>query len=193
MRPLVVHNLAFGILFCISAAGPFIEVAVRSRTAAEGRSSPEWSFFVVVLVVMACFAAAVVIALDNVLPLPGGVWWPPIVGIVLLWVGLAVRLWSVVTLGPYFQLMVVIQEDHRVIDKGPYRLVRHPSYLGDLICCTGLGLIASDWLALGVILAGTTAMVLLRIKVEERALVRALGGEYSRYMLRTACLVPGVY
>jgi protein-S-isoprenylcysteine O-methyltransferase Ste14 len=193
MRPLVAHNLALGILFCITSAGPLIEVRVRARTAAKGRSSPEWTFFVIVPVVLSCFVIAVIVALNNVLPLPGGVWWPTITGILLMWVGLAVRIWSVLTLGHFFQLMVVIQDDHRVIDKGPYRFVRHPSYLGDLIYCLGLGLVASDWISFGVLLAGTTAVVLMRIKVEERTLVQALGSEYSRYMTRTACLVPGVY
>jgi protein-S-isoprenylcysteine O-methyltransferase Ste14 len=62
--------------------------------------------------------------------------------------GLALRLWAVLSLGRFFKVTVSIQEGHRVIRSGPYRLVRHPSYSGLLIALLGLGLALETWLGL---------------------------------------------
>ena len=40
------------------------------------------------------------------------------------------------TLGAYFTYQVKIQTDHRLIETGPYRRIRHPGYLGQLSCCS---------------------------------------------------------
>jgi protein-S-isoprenylcysteine O-methyltransferase Ste14 len=194
MRPLVLHNLAIGILYVATMMGAhFLEVGQRKRSPKKGRSRPEWTFFVGMAAVLVCSAGAVVAAVRHVAPMPGGVWWPTIAGIALMWVGAGLRIWSVTTLGHYFQLMVVVQDDHRVIEAGPYRFVRHPAYLGILISFVGVGLVSSDWVAFGLFMLGIGVMLVARIKFEERTLVQALGSEYSLYMQRTARLVPGVY
>jgi protein-S-isoprenylcysteine O-methyltransferase Ste14 len=140
-----------------------------------------------------CDVVAVVVALRNVAPLPGGVWWPAIAGIALMAVGFAIRTWSVASLGRFFRLTVVIQDGHRVVNNGPYRYVRHPAYLGLIVIYVGLGLVASDWISLGIMVVAMTIALSVRISSEERVLVRALGGEYALYMRHTARLVPGVY
>jgi len=190
----VAHNLAAGVLLAVTMAmGGLIELLVRGRPDARGRTSPEWSFFVITSFTLVCVAGALVATLKQVAPLPGGVWWPAIVGIALMWVGIALRAWSIATLGRFFKLMIVIQEDHRVINRGPYRYVRHPAYLGIIVYTAGIALVASNWIALVVLLGGITVLFAVRIQVEERALVQALGSEYALYMQRTARLVPGIY
>jgi protein-S-isoprenylcysteine O-methyltransferase len=52
------------------------------------------------------------------------------VGLALLMVGLLLRWWSIACLGRLFTVDVAIAADHQVIDSGPYRILRHPSYLG---------------------------------------------------------------
>ncbi|HEV3072100.1 MAG TPA: isoprenylcysteine carboxylmethyltransferase family protein [Solirubrobacteraceae bacterium] len=195
MRPIVVHNLAAGVLLAGTLiGGSLIESLVRARSkTGRDRIVPEWGFIAVLAVKFACDALAIVIALRHVAPLPGGVWWPAIAGIALIGVGFAIRIWSVATLGRFFKLTVAIQEGHRVIDHGPYHYVRHPAYLGIIVSSIGFALITSDWIALCIMLAATTMMFAVRIRTEERALVQALGSEYLLYMRHTPRLVPGVY
>ena len=61
---------------------------------------------------------------------------------------MAVRLWAVRTLGRWFTTVVRVAPDQQVVAGGPYRWVRHPSYLGLLLTLAGLGLMLSDWLLL---------------------------------------------
>jgi len=107
--------------------------------------------------------------------------------------GLAVRWWAVLTLRRFFTVDVAIHADHRLVEGGPYRFVRHPAYVGMLISFAGLALCASSWVSALVILVPIAAALLYRIRVEERALLGAFPSEYREYAARTARLLPGVY
>ena len=132
---------------------------------------------------------AVVLAVNNTAMLPHGVFYA---GISLVIIGIVVRQWAVFTLGRFFTLTVGIQKDQKVVDYGPYRFVRHPSYLGLLITLTGIGLALQSW-------EGTLTMVGIsglaigyRIHIEEKVLVSELGDDYVQYMKRTKRLIPFV-
>jgi protein-S-isoprenylcysteine O-methyltransferase len=58
----------------------------------------------------------------------------------LIWVGIALRLWAVATLGRFFRKSVFLQTDHKLVTSGPYRILRHPSYTGSLITMVGSAL-----------------------------------------------------
>jgi protein-S-isoprenylcysteine O-methyltransferase len=80
-----------------------------------------------------------------------------------------------------------------VVDSGPYRLVRHPSYSGSLIAFLGLGICSENYLSLLVLLLPVTLAFLRRISIEEAALNEALGSDYKAYTARTRRLIPWIY
>ena len=88
---------------------------------------------------------------------------------------------------------MAIASDHKVIQDGLYRIVRHPSYAGSLLSSIGLGLAFQNGLSFAVVLLLAIAAISYRISVEEDALTTALGDEYRRYAARTKRLVPGIY
>ena len=111
-------------------------------------------------------------------------------GIILILAGAAFRRYAVSVLGKYFTLQVAIQPEQTVVENGPYRLIRHPSYTGSLMSLLGLGLVLSNWLSLIAILLFTILGYSYRIWVEETALVNALGEPYREYMKRTKRIIP---
>jgi protein-S-isoprenylcysteine O-methyltransferase len=115
------------------------------------------------------------------------------VGVVLFVAGLMLRWWAIITLGRFFTVDVTIEKDHELVERGPFRAVRHPSYTGVLLAFVGLALSLCNWVALLVILAPIGAAFIHRMNVEEDALSRALGTRYAEYMKRTKRLVPFVY
>ena len=115
------------------------------------------------------------------------------IGLCLLWCGIALRLWSFRTLGRYFTFTVQTSSDQPVITAGPYRVIRHPSYAGILLAVVGLGLLIGNWLSLVVLTAGSVCGVVLRIGVEERALLQDLGDGYRDYAATHQRLVPFVW
>ena len=114
-------------------------------------------------------------------------------GVVLFVAGLILRWWAIITLGRFFTVDVTIEKDHDLVERGPFRIVRHPSYTGVLLAFVGLGLSLGNWAALLVILLPIGAAFIHRMNVEEDALLRALGSRYAEYMKRTKRLVPFIY
>lgn len=118
-----------------------------------------------------------------------GVRW---LGVVLFIAGGALRLWPVFVLGNRFSGLVAIQPGHRLVTAGPYRVIRHPSYLGLLINSFGWALAFRS--GVGIVLAVLMIPVLMaRIHAEEKLLAGQFGEEYEAYRQKTWRLLPGVY
>ena len=79
-----------------------------------------------------------------------------------------------------------------MVDTGPFRFVRHPSYTGSLLAFFGFGLSLSSALSQIVLMVPIVAVFWYRMLVEEAALRRALGAAYVDYCARTKRLIPGV-
>ena len=116
-----------------------------------------------------------------------------IAGIVMMLLGTALRFWAIVTLGRYFTIDVAVRSRQPVVQTGPYRLVRHPSYSGLLLIMVGMGVALANWVSLIVLPACVMIGLLYRVRVEERALVQVLGQPYVDYMRRTKRFIPFVY
>ncbi len=106
--------------------------------------------------------------------------------------GLALRWYAIFTLGRLFTVDVAIRSDHTLVETGPYRHVRHPSYTGVLVAFLGVGFYFDNWLSIAVLIVPIGLAVMRRIRVEEAALSRTFGAAYSDYCARTKRLIPGV-
>ena len=114
-------------------------------------------------------------------------------GLIVMWLGLAIRVWAIAALGRAFRTTVEVDPGQAIVSNGPYRWVRHPSYTGLLLIVAGFGLAVGNWLALAACLALPLPAVLRRIRVEEAELARVLGEPYRTYQARTKRLVPGLW
>ena len=112
------------------------------------------------------------------------------IGIGLMLAGMAFRFYAMSVLGRFFTYDVAVHAGQTVIEVGPYRLIRHPSYTGTLIALVGIGLALGNWAGLLALLACIAAAYAYRISIEEAVLVAALGEPYTQYMRRTTRLVP---
>jgi protein-S-isoprenylcysteine O-methyltransferase len=114
-------------------------------------------------------------------------------GLVIFAAGIALRWSAIVHLGRFFTVDVAIAADHRLINSGPYRLLRHPSYTGALLGFCGLGICLRNWAALAALGVPPLVVFLWRMRIEEDALVAAFGERYRDYMRRTWRLIPFIY
>jgi protein-S-isoprenylcysteine O-methyltransferase Ste14 len=119
--------------------------------------------------------------------------WFFLVGICLMLLGSTLRWYSASILGRYFTFDVAIQSGQVLIEVGPYRYIRHPSYTGALLSLLGLGLALGNWAGLAASLSCMAFAYAYRISVEEAALAEALGEAYRQYMRRTWRLVPFLF
>ena len=148
---------------------------------------------VVVLAIVAGIFAATFIARSPALRAGADTWGTLGFGVAVLAAGEGLRVWAVATLGRFFRREVTIEKGQTVVESGPYRFVRHPAYLGDMLIVFGIGLALGSWVGAGAALVITLLGHLPRIRVEEETLREALGEPYERYAARHARLLPGVW
>lgn len=126
--------------------------------------------------------------------------WPPDlpdflfpIGIILMSFGILLRLWAVCSLGKFFTMKVMIFSNHYIIEEGPYRFVRHPSYSGAFLTCLGFGL------ASGYIMILFSFFIILiialgyRIHIEEKALKEKFGDLWVQYSKKTCRVIPWIW
>jgi protein-S-isoprenylcysteine O-methyltransferase Ste14 len=140
-----------------------------------------------------CFFAIVVIAgLDQRWGWSGEIalgW--HLLGVLLFVTHWTIFLWAMAC-NPFFSESVRIQENHQVAQRGPYRIVRHPGYLGNLIGCLGQPLLLGSWWAFIPALLTMLAFT-LRTHLEDQTLQKELPG-YSEYVKQVRYrLLPGVW
>jgi protein-S-isoprenylcysteine O-methyltransferase Ste14 len=125
--------------------------------------------------------------------MPGSSWLWLAVGLLLSWAGLGLRAWSIRTLGEFFTTDLRVTVNQRVVDRGPYARLRHPSYTGILMVTFGFGIALGSWLSAAAGLLLPLAGLVIRIRYEEAMLRRELGEPYAAYAERTDRLVPGLW
>jgi len=114
-------------------------------------------------------------------------------GIAVMFAGFLVRLAAMLALGEQFSHEIAIKDEHAIVETGPYRWVRHPSYTGAVLTYLGIGIVTGNWLSVVTALGGALLGFGHRATVEERALRKTLD-EYERYVERTPYrLVPGIW
>ncbi len=194
MKPLVVHEAGAAAVYWGCVGGWLVaELAYMRRTSADGQGRDR-STSLLTLVSLSGMGLALLAAyeLDSV-TIQGPGWWPLVAGLAVMAAALAFRVWAMRTLGKYFKYAVVIQIEHEVIETGPYRRVRHPSYTGMILAAFGAGLALGNWFS--PVLWGSFVLVgfTIRLRSEERELSAGLGEPYQAYMERTHRLIPGVW
>jgi protein-S-isoprenylcysteine O-methyltransferase Ste14 len=120
-------------------------------------------------------------------PAPAGLGWVPVALVVL---GLLFTWWARLHLGVMWSGGIDRKEHHRIVDTGPYRLVRHPIYTGLILAIIATAAAART----PTVFAGVAVMVagfVMKARFEEKFLRDQLGREaYDAYALRVPMLVP---
>ncbi len=160
------------------------------------RSAPKLDQGTALQNLWSCFLVQLLAVLEAIyLRYPTSFEWDMVVTIsfALMMAGLALRTWAVFTLGRYFTWHVAVQERQKVIRQGPYRFVRHPSYLGAILTYFFGTMYLHSWMSMFLAAILLPAAFLRRIKLEEAVLKQSLGQEYAVYCREVRALFPGVW
>lgn len=103
------------------------------------------------------------------------------IGLILYAVGLFIRLWSRIELGKYFSHHVTVKSDQPLISSGPYRIFRHPLYIGLFLLTVSVSIYLYNYA--GFIISAVLMITALgkRVKKEEEDMERTIGQRYVEW------------
>lgn len=119
--------------------------------------------------------------------------WLSSLGLVMLAGGIVIRVWAIRTLGKQFTATVTLTNNHQFISSGPYKLVRHPSYLGAFMAIVGCPVFLNAPLATLLSFIFMTIAYVIRITVEEKMLIAYFGKSYEKYKHKTKMIIPFIW
>jgi len=180
---------AFQVIWIVWVASWVVASLWSGRTETRAATRETWIYRILI------FAGAILIA-----PWTAQVWgerrsWQvgyygayALIGVMLM--GLALTWWARIYLGRLWSSAITRKEKHRLVETGPYALVRHPIYTGLIIALLATAVTEATPVALlGALLIALGLWV--KARAEERFLLSELGPEaYTRYRCRVPMLVP---
>ena len=98
--------------------------------------------------------------------------------------------WAMRSLWRFWSVHIEIRDSHELVTTGPYRYLRHPAYLSNLMEYIGVALFANAYCTLIGVIVIYLPLNLTRLRLEERELVKKFGDEYRQYRARVHALVP---
>jgi protein-S-isoprenylcysteine O-methyltransferase Ste14 len=111
-------------------------------------------------------------------------------GSLLAVAGAALVVRSRAELGPAWSFVPKAGQETGLVTTGPYRLVRHPIYLGLALLAMGQALAFSSWPAFLIVLSGIVPTFAWRARAEETLLSRTFGERYALYQKQTKMIFP---
>jgi protein-S-isoprenylcysteine O-methyltransferase len=187
-----VQQVLIGVGILYGGSEVALALLLRSRDNVA-RGSDRGSLALLWTTIALAVFAALQVEVHHPGPVPGPVAAWVAAGLALLLAGLALRWTAILTLRSAFTVDVAIARGQRLVQRGPYRALRHPAYTGNLLAFLGMALVFADWIAALTLFLPIAAAFLYRVRVEECALRAAFGEEYEHYARRTRRLVPFLY
>ena len=118
-------------------------------------------------------------------------WWPAFsAGWVCGVASFAIRRQAIAALGKFWSLHVEIRENHEFVQSGPFRWVRHPAYFSMILELLALALICNAFFTLLLIPLFFVPVLIMRIRIEEVALVEKFGDAYRTFQRTKPALIP---
>lgn len=119
-----------------------------------------------------------------------GVVW---IGTAMMIAGLMLRIWATQVLGEFYTRTLRTMDHQVIVERGPYRIIRHPGYLGVILLWVGAGLATENWIVTFAVALLMLIVYNYRIRSEEAMLVTVFGEQYKNYSARTRKLIPFIY
>jgi protein-S-isoprenylcysteine O-methyltransferase Ste14 len=182
----MIFRFIFLILWLIPVVFWIVMAGGNKTTVVAADSGWRWRFygsFVVLVIIFFSFPGCF---RRRLVPFSEAREW---LGIAVCALGVAIAIWARSILGRNWSGNPTIKEDHELVERGPYRWVRHPIYTGILLALIGTG-IARAQVRDVVLFVFSFVALWLKLRVEERLMLRQFPEAYPEYMRRTKALVP---
>lgn len=181
--------------YLVVAGFLFTEGRLRSGEAAKSFERGRFDQRSTLLIGVAFFLSSLVLLASwlfnwlRIGTLPTWVGW---LGVVVALLGVLLRWWANRVLGAFYTRTLKVTENQSIVRAGPYRLIRHPGYLGSILMWAGAAAATANWIVLLIVLIAMLGVYIYRIETEEKMLMDT-HAEYAEYQRHTWKLFPLIY
>jgi len=113
-----------------------------------------------------------------------------VMGLLVFFIFSWLQVWSYKTLGTNYSQEIIVSKKQSIVKTGPYKFVRHPQYISQLLSDLGAGVALLSYLVVPVTLFVLFPLFLMRAVYEEKLLIKHYGGEFEEYKKRTGFIIP---
>jgi protein-S-isoprenylcysteine O-methyltransferase Ste14 len=167
----------------------WIEQSVFRASPVVGVRAGEWLFLPIYLGV----TGSILLPAVEFFFFPRPIAWPVVgTGLALALCGTIIRYTAIDALGEQLSTHVEVRPNHRLVDSGPFRYVRHPGTTGAMILFVGAALVLQAYFSLLYIVGFLGTLLVIRMFIEERHSAAHMPG-YREYMGRTKRLIPFLF
>jgi len=167
----------------------WLEQSVFRPSPEVGRRTGEWLFLPIYLGVTGSFLLPPIEFYFFARPVS---WTVVMTGLLLAGAGTIIRYSAIDTLGEQLSTHVEVRPNHKLVDTGLFRYVRHPGTTGAVILLVGAALILQAYYSIIYVVGFLGTFLVTRMFVEERHSAALLPG-YREYMARTKRLIPFIF
>ncbi len=186
--------LAYLLIFVFFASDRFIRRDEKARSLNFTESDRKSTYFIVLAYTISILLLLFALLLNGLrLGELKAAEWLGWIGVLMMVSGIALRAWATRTLGRFYTRTLLTTDEHRIVQEGPYKLVRHPGYSGSLLVWIGAGLATTNWIIFVLVTLVCCGAYFYRMRSEEAMLSMTFGEEYRDYIRKTRRLIPFIY
>lgn len=100
------------------------------------------------------------------------------------------QVWAYKIMGKNYSQEVIISKKQELVTSGPFKIVRHPQYVSQLLSDIGAGVALASYLVLPMVILILIPLFILRAILEEKLLLKRFPEEYKEYKKKTGFLIP---
>jgi len=100
------------------------------------------------------------------------------------------QIWSFKYLGKNYSQEIIVTKDHELITSGPYKFIRHPQYLSQLLSDLGAGVALGGFVAVPLVILLEIPLFVLRAKKEEEIMKQHFGDKFLEYKKQSGFMIP---
>jgi len=94
------------------------------------------------------------------------------------------------SLGEFYSQDILIFKNHKLIQNGPYKVLRHPQYLSQLLSDLGVGMALMGYLIIPAVILVEVPLFILRAKAEDKLLKEYLSEDFKNYKNKSGFMIP---
>lgn len=102
------------------------------------------------------------------------------------------HIWSYKFMGDTYSHEIAILKNHKLVTNGPFKFIRHPQYVGQILSDIGVSLALLSYIVLPLVILVEIPLLVLRAKMEEQLLAKHFGENFDNYKKKTGFFIPFV-